>query len=269
MVEAANKKRNASDSKSRRPAALPLRRAEISHRSIGRSAGCDPKKRPYPRRPREFHLALLAQRRAKFLSMRAGDGSAINHSCPARRENPVQKQFMLLNDFPLSPWRAVPLGTRNGLPILFGSKSRAGGATPCAGRNSSLRSVASALAPHTLRVSYWQPLPLQASTPTSLYPYKSLPDKRKLPSGRAGPACPRWAMDSLYPKTDGNQRVISPRIGVFRQRSSCSFGSRAPSRYISLVSAASTVISRPLTTPARNSARPVSYSSMSTLPAAH
>ena len=30
----------------------------------------------------------------------------------------------------------------------FGSKSRAGGATPCAGRNPSLRSVASALAPH-------------------------------------------------------------------------------------------------------------------------
>ena len=32
-----------SDSKSRRPAALPRRRAEISHRSIGRSAGCEPK----------------------------------------------------------------------------------------------------------------------------------------------------------------------------------------------------------------------------------
>ena len=33
---------NISDSKSRRPAALPLRRAEISHRSIGHSAGCKP-----------------------------------------------------------------------------------------------------------------------------------------------------------------------------------------------------------------------------------
>ena len=36
---------------------------------------------------------------------------------PARRENPVQKQSMLLNDFPPYPRRAVPLGTRNGQPI--------------------------------------------------------------------------------------------------------------------------------------------------------
>ena len=47
---------------------------------------------------------------------------------------------------------------------------------------------------------------LAASTLTSLYPYKpipykSLPDKRKLPSGRAGPACPRRAMGSLYPQS--------------------------------------------------------------------
>ena len=126
LVEAANKRRNASDSKSRRPATLPLRRAEISHRSIGRSAGCDPKKsqRPSPARIEK------------------------NRSFPARRENPVQKQSMLLNDFPPYPRRAVPLGTRNG-----------------------------------------QPLPLQVSTP-----------KRELPSGRAGPACPRRAMGSLYPE---------------------------------------------------------------------
>ena len=65
-----------SDSKSRRPAALPLRRAEISHRSIGPSAGCDLQKNVIRRPHRE------------------------NRSFPARRENPVQKQFMLLNDFP-------------------------------------------------------------------------------------------------------------------------------------------------------------------------
>ena len=40
-----------------------------------------------------------------------------NRSCPARRENPVQKQFMLLNDFLPHPRRAVPLGTRNGQPL--------------------------------------------------------------------------------------------------------------------------------------------------------
>ena len=158
-------------------------------------------------------------------------------------------------------------------------KSRAGGATPCAGRNPSLRSVASALAPQTQVTSRktpatsgrsgqppptgWlrhsavlvsprraaDPVPLGTPTgqlipyqrelflprapgkscskaihaferfsslirgarcrsapePGSLYPYKPIPDKslpyqRKLPSGRAGPACPRWARGSLYPQ---------------------------------------------------------------------
>ena len=146
-------------------------------------------------------------------------------SYPARRENLVQKQFMLLNDFPPHPRRAVPSGTRTG-----------------------------------------EPLPLQAYT----LQVSTLPEETALGPGR--PRVPAEGKRQPIPRinaTGGNQRVISPRIGVFRQRSSSSFGSRAPSRYISLVSAASTVISRPLTTPARSSARPVSYSSMSTLPAAH
>ncbi|MCH5306347.1 MAG: hypothetical protein J1E79_07690, partial [Rikenella sp.] len=42
----------------------------------------------------------------------------------ARRENPVQKQFMLLNDFPHYPRRAVPLGTRNGQPIPLQAYTR-------------------------------------------------------------------------------------------------------------------------------------------------
>ena len=56
--------------------------------------------------------------------------------------------------------RRTPVGCSTGSLYPPTRQSRAGGATPCAGRNLSFRSVASALAPHTLRVFYWPPLPL-------------------------------------------------------------------------------------------------------------
>ena len=92
-----------------------------------------------------------------------------------------------------------------------GSKSRAGGATPCAGRNPSLRSVASALAPHTLRVSYWQPLPHRLRAEKKyLRPYGSRARRRPLAEGATRPARGFSAGVKRWVKAANKRRCASP-----------------------------------------------------------
>ena len=161
LVEAANKRRNASDSKSRRPAA----------------PRCDPKK----------HLRPPVAR-----ASRPPPAGSDTRRCSCLHAGRLTRTRWVSYWQPL-PDKPIPYQREPFLPRAPGkSCSKAIHAFERFSPSSAARGAAR----HSKRA---------ASTFTSLYPYKpipykSLPDKRKLPSGRAVPACPRRATGSLYPK---------------------------------------------------------------------